>query len=242
MIYGLDVSRWQGKMNWKKAWDNGARFAIVKASQGMSYKDPEFKRNIDGALEQGFAIGAYHYFENASDGEAQAENFKKATAGYDYDIEYSIDAEDPATTAKISVLTSNLQKQVLGFRGYQGFEMPMIYTRKSWFDARVLAWSYWSSCPLWVAHWEALTPVLPKFWKTWKIWQKGLESGPLWGAESRQIDVNVWNTTLDPFLGHKKDVVDLGNGYGAVVGEQKDPYEGAILTVGGQKYRLVKEQ
>lgn len=251
MIYGVDVSHWQDKMDWKKAWNKGARFAIVKASQGLRYKDPDFEENVNGALEAGFVVGGFHYFENAADGVGQADNFREATLGYDFAIEPSIDAEDKGL-ADARILTANLQKLVIELVQPELHPHPLMYTRASWFDERVLPWSGWELCGLWAAHWGVEVPTLPYPWakakKAWKIHQKRLDPGHLWGAKSKQIDVDVWNDAVFPFPGVIKpetkpeaEVIDLGNGYGEAFGNKEYPFEGATLTVQGKSYRLVKE-
>jgi len=71
-ILGIDVSKWQGSVNWKLAVNKDARFAIIKASQWD--KDPRFDenwRNSKGLLPR----GAYHYLDWGWDEVKQAELF-----------------------------------------------------------------------------------------------------------------------------------------------------------------------
>lgn len=60
-IIGIDVSEFQGSIDWAKVKAAGVRFAIIKTGYGVSYVDPYFARNIKGALAQGIPVGAYHF-------------------------------------------------------------------------------------------------------------------------------------------------------------------------------------
>ena len=59
---GIDVSKWQGEINWSKVKNAGIQFAMIRASFGWDeYKDKFFEYNYKNAKEVGVAVGAYHY-------------------------------------------------------------------------------------------------------------------------------------------------------------------------------------
>jgi lysozyme len=60
-IQGIDVSRWQGEIDWDKVKDAGTRFAFIKATEGGDHLDPSFRRNWEGAKQAGVPRGAYHF-------------------------------------------------------------------------------------------------------------------------------------------------------------------------------------
>jgi len=70
-LHGIDVSVYQGNIDWKKVYDSGIYFAMIKSSQGCSVKEPvgnynpfvdsKFKQNIINAYEAGIKCGVYHY-------------------------------------------------------------------------------------------------------------------------------------------------------------------------------------
>jgi lysozyme len=60
-IQGIDVSRWQGEIDWHKVKDAGTRFAFIKATEGGDHLDPSFRQNWAGAKKAGIARGAYHF-------------------------------------------------------------------------------------------------------------------------------------------------------------------------------------
>ncbi|MBQ2117567.1 MAG: glycoside hydrolase, partial [Clostridia bacterium] len=58
---GIDVSRWQGEIDWEEVGRAGVRFAMIKATEGAEGADPCFSANINGAVGAGIACGTYHY-------------------------------------------------------------------------------------------------------------------------------------------------------------------------------------
>ncbi len=61
-VHGVDISRWQDKMDWDKLRTEGANFAFIKATDGGDHLDPMFKTNWRKAREAGIRRGAYHFF------------------------------------------------------------------------------------------------------------------------------------------------------------------------------------
>lgn len=74
-VRGIDVSHHQGKIEWNKIQEENIHFAFIKATEGGSYKDPEFTRNWDEASKAGLIKGAYHFFTFSRSGIEQARNF-----------------------------------------------------------------------------------------------------------------------------------------------------------------------
>lgn len=61
-IHGIDISRWQGEIDWPQARRSGVTFAFIKATEGGDVADPKFKSYWQGARSAGVRRGAYHYF------------------------------------------------------------------------------------------------------------------------------------------------------------------------------------
>ena len=73
---GLDVSSWQGNVDWNAVAAAGARFAYVKATEGATYVNPYFPQQYGGAYQVGLVRGAYHFaLPDRSSGAAQADWF-----------------------------------------------------------------------------------------------------------------------------------------------------------------------
>src|SRR5437763_12676400 len=60
-LRGIDVSNWQGSIDWSKVAAVGVRFAFLKASQGTTYTDPTYAANRSAARAAGARAGAYHF-------------------------------------------------------------------------------------------------------------------------------------------------------------------------------------
>jgi lysozyme len=74
-IHGIDVSRWQGEIDWNSVRDAGTRFAFVKATEGGDHLDPAFNRNWTGAKAAGVPVGAYHFVYWCRSAQEQAKWF-----------------------------------------------------------------------------------------------------------------------------------------------------------------------
>ena len=74
-IRGVDVSSYQGEIDWNILSKQGISFAFIKATEGSSYVDEKFNVNYENAIKTNLKVGAYHFFSYDSKGETQAENF-----------------------------------------------------------------------------------------------------------------------------------------------------------------------
>ena len=85
-VEGIDVSSHQGNVNWTTQWNNGKRFAYVKATEGTSYKNPYFAQQYNGCYNVGMIRGAYHFaLPNNSSGATQANYFASNGGGWSRD-------------------------------------------------------------------------------------------------------------------------------------------------------------
>ena len=76
-IYGIDVSRYQGTINWNRLRNamidrSPIRFVIIKSTEGDSHVDVKFRENFNNAKESGFIRGVYHFWSNNSSARRQA--------------------------------------------------------------------------------------------------------------------------------------------------------------------------
>ncbi len=60
-VHGIDVSRWQGDIDWQRVREAGTQFAFIKATEGGDHLDPKFHENWQGAKRAGVPRGAYHF-------------------------------------------------------------------------------------------------------------------------------------------------------------------------------------
>ena len=74
-VVGIDVSHYQGKVDWFAVHASGAAFAFAKATEGLSVVDPLFASNWAGMRQSHLYRGAYHFGHPGTDPEAQAAHF-----------------------------------------------------------------------------------------------------------------------------------------------------------------------
>lgn len=105
-VKGIDVSRWQGSINWPRvASDPNVNFAIIKSGGSDSglYTDGQWERNYAGAKAAGIPVGAYYFVGprcfTEKDGEADAIRFISQLKGkkFEYPVYIDMEAPSPAT-------------------------------------------------------------------------------------------------------------------------------------------------
>jgi lysozyme len=94
---GIDVSHWQGKIDWKKVRHAGIDFVMIKATEGVGFTDPMFKVNAKGALAQNFpkGVGAYHFarITSVADALEEANYFVSVTKEFNFTGPLVLDLE-----------------------------------------------------------------------------------------------------------------------------------------------------
>ncbi|MFB5674282.1 glycoside hydrolase family 25 protein [Paenibacillus terreus] len=192
---GIDVSRYQGSINWKKVRADGKAFAFVKASQGQRYVDPTFEANVKGAKEAGVLIGAYHFVDAASAGAARlearhfAEVLSRVGGAAALDLPPVMDYENNPAGLSKSAINSVANAFLTELEKITG-RRPIIYSGNSFaanFDASL------SSYKLWVARYSTSAPYDTPAWKQWAFWQYS-DNGRVDGI-SGPVDLNVYSGT-----------------------------------------------
>lgn len=103
---GIDVSKWQGDIDWQKVKNSGINFAIIKAggSDVGFYTDPKFELNYAGAKAAGINVGAYYFVGSKcisyEDGAADARRFAKIIQGKTFEYPVYIDLETTSIADK----------------------------------------------------------------------------------------------------------------------------------------------
>ncbi len=83
---GLDVSGWQGSVNWSTVAADGAKFAYVKATESTNYQNPDFSQQYEGSYHAGIIRGSYHFATpDTASGAAQADYFVAHGGGWSKD-------------------------------------------------------------------------------------------------------------------------------------------------------------
>lgn len=168
----IDVSRWQGQIDWTIAADKGVTHAYIRRTYGLSFVDSRSEGNMSLASIAGIKWGLYHYFLHHHDAEEQAYYFLSNSEPLGY-LPPVLDVEGSSQKKKAD---SDDLLTWLGIVERERGVRPVIYTSAGYWNYQVLGgpveWA--SDYKLWVAHWTTRsTPLLPKDWSEWWLWQYG---------------------------------------------------------------------
>jgi lysozyme len=178
-LAGIDVSHYQGSINWSSAHSAGITFAVTKATEGTGYTDPYVNQNIAGMKQVGIIPGAYHFAHPGSDPVAQANFFtsvvRTANGGsYSGLLQLVLDLEvtDGRTPSQVFAWTQSFVARVLAITG----RPCIIYTGFYFWRDNVGNPNNNLNCPLWLAAYvsESQTASLtPQAWSGvgWAFWQ-----------------------------------------------------------------------
>jgi lysozyme len=196
-ILGIDVSHHNGELNWAMIKKSGVDFVFIKASQGSSFKDRLFKKNVAGAKENGILVGAYHYFEPGITAEIQVENFLNCIKGLDLDLPSVLDWEERSDASREKQISRALKW--LSAVEAETKKKPIIYTGPYYFSETVGNAPEFKQYPLWIAHYKTKTPKIPSPWEKCLIHQY-TETGLL-KYHSGMFDLNSLNGDLSDLIG-----------------------------------------
>lgn len=194
-VKGMDVSGYQGNVNWSGAYANGARFAYVKATEGTYYTNPYFAQQYNGSYNVGMIRGSYHFARpDTTSGSTQADYFVNHGGGWSSDgktLPGVVDLEyNPYGATCYGLSKSGMAAWITSFsnryRSRTG-RYPAIYTSTSWWTQCVgTSGNYSATSPLWVARYSSTVGTLPYAWTYYTFWQFS-DSGVFPG------DQNVFN-------------------------------------------------
>ena len=170
-IKGIDVSAWQGIIDWQKVKAAGIQFAIIKAggSDDGIYTDSKFERNYEQCKAYSIPVGAYWFvgenFITKADGEADAERFLKLLKGKQFEYPVYLDLEPPLKPAHRKWNTD----AAIAFCEYlekAGYYVGVYGSTYSTFqslvdDSRLTSY----------AHWVAQYANSCTYWENYGIWQ-----------------------------------------------------------------------
>ncbi|WP_375326496.1 glycoside hydrolase family 25 protein [Candidatus Tisiphia endosymbiont of Nemotelus uliginosus] len=175
---GIDVSHWQGEINWQKVKEVGINFAIAKVTGGSDYQDPKFLSNWVGMKNNNIKAAAYHYLKGYQLPESQITNIKEAlVAKCDFDVCNDILAIDVEEKLNENVGPEQMADTLYGLLVAlnKTFNNIYIYCSPNYWENKV-AWQKYDFSPykLWIAHWtKEKSPTIPTTWqdKGWVWWQ-----------------------------------------------------------------------
>ena len=204
-----DISFWQDddytpyKVDFTKAWKAGLDGVILRAGQNTWIDEDylDYARNADAT---GLPRGAYWFFDSRVSPVPQADRFADIV---------QLSGEFP----KLGIW-GDYEENYGGVYGGEGnFKLFMdrlavrfpgkligVYTGPGYWRSHTstLGRAYFRKFPLWIANYKVFEPDIPSPWgrDEWKLWQYTAEGyGPIFGAESEEIDLNFFNGTLNEY-------------------------------------------
>lgn len=206
-VQGIDVSHWQGSINWGSVKAAGIDFAYMKATEGTNFKDDRFNANYTGSYNAGLIRGAYHFARpNSSNGATQANYFASNGGAWSRDnktLPGVLDIEgNPSGASCYGLSTTQMRTWVNDFyntyKARTGRDV-VIYTTASWWNSCTGNWTGMAAkSPLWVAHWGTTSPNIPAGFPTYTIWQY-TATGRVSGVAG-DVDRNKFNGSMDRLL------------------------------------------
>jgi lysozyme len=189
-VRGIDVSHYQGVIDWGLVAEAGMAFAFIKATEGTSEVDPQFQDNWSGAKAAGLLRGAYHFYQPGEDPRQQAESFLSAVQTVPGDLPPVLDVEIPGDPSEI---IAGIQAWLAAVQ-QETAKAPIVYTSPSFWAQLGASVSGFGHFPLWIAEYGVTAPKIPEGWTTWTFWQFS-ESGSVSGIEG-SVDLDLFQGTL----------------------------------------------
>lgn len=163
-VRGIDVSAHNGMMNLDAAAKSGIEFVFIKASEGESFRDDNFRLNYTKARHAGLKTGAYHFFRFDVDGVKQAVNFLGAVGYRKLELGLAIDVEQQGNPEGIAPdsIAQRLQSMT-DYLNLMGHRVTFYTNRDGYFD---FIRQIMPGAPLWICAFSR-TPINAE----WTFWQ-----------------------------------------------------------------------
>ena len=188
---GIDVSKWQGKIDYQKVKDAGVEFVFIKLGgtnglNGDYYLDSNFKDNIKGFSEVGIPVGVYFYSwaNSIEKAEQDAEWVVEQLKGYKIDLPIAYDWENWSSYNKFKMSFNNLTRTAEAFietvesNDYEG----ILYSSKSYLEKIWMKNDY----PVWLAHYTSKT----NYQGNYDFWQM-TNLGVIDGITENTVDIDI---------------------------------------------------
>ena len=189
---GIDVSNWQGEIDFARVRQAGIEIVFIKATEGTGYIDPFLKRYYDGAREQDLRVGFYHYLTSrtADESREQARYFVNTLGRMETDCIFAVDLgnkkglDDDSFSELARIFIEEL-KAITDID-------CMIYASTS--TAKYDLSRSLSEYPLWVAEYGVTQPRPNGKWTEWAGWQYS-NTGRISGIRGN-VDLDIFRESV----------------------------------------------
>lgn len=201
-IRGVDVSSYQGEIDWSILSQQDIDFAFIKATEGSSYTDEYFYKNWDMAAQTELRVGAYHFFSFESTGKAQAENFCNAVTPTENMLPPVVDAEPygeyDLNNSDKAAITKELTDWLIIVEKKYGV-CPIIYTTEQYYNEWI--GEAFPQYDIWIRSVYG-KPAKDIGWKFWQYSNRIRLKG--YNGEEKYIDMNLFSGTAEEFYDYGK--------------------------------------
>lgn len=193
-VLGIDVSKWQGEIDWDKVKNDGIDFAIIRCGYrgsvtGSLVEDPYFAQNIRAAAAAGVKVGVYFFTQAVNEVEAVEEASMVVSLIRDYDLTYPvfIDTESAGGDGRADGLEEEQRTAVceafcatIENAGYEAG----VYASRNWYN-RKLNTALLEKYVIWLAEYRSV-PLYQGYYRMWQYTSKGSVEGI-----SGNVDLNI---------------------------------------------------
>lgn len=188
--FGIDISHYQGKINWDKVKTSShpIEFVFIRATMGKNRKDSKYLENWNNAQKHNYVRGAYHYYRPNENSTKQFNNFKSVVRLEPGDFIPILDIEKESIFGR-----KNLRKGILNWLrlAEEAYGVkPMIYTGLSFYN-HILK-GYVDNYPIWIAAYSGKHRVKNTDWIFHQFTEKVIVNGI-----REYVDGNDFNGTLE---------------------------------------------
>lgn len=189
--YGLDVSQYQGKIDWsqvRKIEDTfPVSFVLIRATAGKNHLDTRFKENWKAVNINGFIRGAYHYYRPNENSLLQAQNYIDHVHLESGDLPPVLDIENLPKIQSMDSLKVGLRRWLNRIESHYGVK-PIIYTGERYYKD-FLSRDF-KEYKFWIANYNFFVESIKDDWLFWQFTEKGTIPGI-----QGNVDMNIYNGT-----------------------------------------------
>lgn len=191
---GIDVSKWQGEIDWDKVKNDGIDFVIIRCGYrgsvtGSLVEDPYFQQNIRGATAAGLQVGVYFFTQAVNEVEAVEEASMVVSLIRDYELTYPvfIDTEGAGGDGRADSLS--VEDRTAVCEAFcttvknAGFEAG-VYASRNWYNKN-LETAFLEDFVIWLAEYRSV-PLYQGYYQMWQYTSKGSVNGI-----SGNVDMNI---------------------------------------------------
>jgi GH25 family lysozyme M1 (1,4-beta-N-acetylmuramidase) len=191
-VKGIDISEYQGSVDFVEVKASGIDVVYIKATEGTTYVNPNLKTSWKGAKDAGVDVGFYHFFRAKDEDNAkqQAQYFVNSINGMIYDCRLVLDIETNEGVARpfLSTVAKAFLDEVEALTGLT----PAIYTCPSFISENLD--STLAAYLLWIADYSSEAPGSNSIWNSWVGWQHS-DSGTVSGVAGH-VDLDVFTSDI----------------------------------------------